>query len=302
MVPAAAPAARAGARGGAAALPDAARAAAPASDADGGDGQRRASRGTTRSGSTRAHAAHARLVLAPALRRAAGVLVPSAHTEARLLARVRGLDPAAVTVTPYGVDPALLARARAGRPAGAVPARRRDAAAAQEPRGGAAPRSSACTRAGSSTGSWWRAPAAGATRRWSPACATSPAAGRIDVAGRVDDAALVALYRGAACLLFPSRAEGFGFPPLEAMACGTPVVAAAAGSLPEVVGDAAPLVEPDDHAGLADAVARVLADPAPWRARGLARAGRFSWARCAEQTVAAYRAAVTRGAGRRAPS
>jgi alpha-1,3-rhamnosyl/mannosyltransferase len=125
----------------------------------------------------------------------------------------------------------------------------------------------------------------------------SPAAARIDLAGRVDDAALVALYRGAACLLFPSRAEGFGFPPLEAMACGTPVVAAAAGSLPEVVGDAAPLVPPEDHAALADAVARVLADPEAWRARGLAHAAGFTWARCAEQTVAAYRTTLERRGG-----
>ena len=100
------------------------------------------------------------------------------------------------------------------------------------------------------------------------------------------------LYRGAECLLYPSRAEGFGFPPLEAMACGTPVVCSAAGSLAEVTGDAALLVDPDDHAGLAAAVERALADPEPLRAAGLAHAARFSWARCAELTVAAYAAAA----------
>jgi len=250
---------------------------------------------------TRAHAAHARLVLAPALRRAAGILVPSAHTEARLLARVRGLDPAAVTVTPYGIDPAFSpGPGPEDRPAPYLlavgtlqPRKNLEAALAAFERLHAGGLEHRLVVAGARG---WRDEALVARLR------DSPAAGRIEVAGRVDDAALVALYRGAACLLFPSRAEGFGFPPLEAMACGTPVVAAAAGSLPEVVGDAAPLVEPDDPAGLADAVARVLADPAPWRARGLARAGRFSWARCAEQTVAAYRAAVTRGAGRRARS
>jgi alpha-1,3-rhamnosyl/mannosyltransferase len=102
----------------------------------------------------------------------------------------------------------------------------------------------------------------------------------------------VALYRGAACLIFPSRAEGFGFPPLEAMACGTPVVCSAAGSLPELVGSAALVVDPDDDAGLAGAVARVLEDPEPLRTAGLQQAARFSWARCAELTVAAYAAAA----------
>ena len=76
------------------------------------------------------------------------------------------------------------------------------------------------------------------------------------------------------------------------MACGTPVVAARSGSLPEVLGDAAPLVDPDDVDGLAAAVEAVLADPEPWRARGLARAAEFSWARCAEETVAVYRSAI----------
>ena len=109
--------------------------------------------------------------------------------------------------------------------------------------------------------------------------------------GQVSDAELVALYRDASCLIFPSRGEGFGFPPLEAMACGTPVVAAAAGSLPEVLGDAAPLVDPDDPASLAASIADVLADPQPWRERGLARAAQFTWSRCAELTVTAYAAA-----------
>ena len=120
----------------------------------------------------------------------------------------------------------------------------------------------------------------------------SAAAARIQLAGRVGDAELVELYRNAACLVFPSRGEGFGFPALEAMACGTPVVAARSGSLPEVLGDAAPLVDPDDVHGLVDAVEQVLADPQPWRDRGLARAAGFTWARCAEETVAVYRSAI----------
>jgi glycosyltransferase involved in cell wall biosynthesis len=115
---------------------------------------------------------------------------------------------------------------------------------------------------------------------------------RVELLGRVGDDELVSLYRGAACLLFPSLAEGFGFPLLEAMACGTPVVCAKAGSLPEVAGGAARTVPPHDHDALAAAAAEVLADPAPWRERGLARAAEFTWKRCAEQTVRVYREAA----------
>jgi alpha-1,3-rhamnosyl/mannosyltransferase len=72
------------------------------------------------------------------------------------------------------------------------------------------------------------------------------------------------------------------------MACGTPVVCSAAGSLPEVVGDAALIVDPDDDVALAAAVSRALAERGAWRSAGLAQAARFSWTRCAELTVAAY--------------
>jgi len=240
---------------------------------------------------TRAHALHARLVLAPAARAADVVLVPSAHTRERLLARVRGLDPERVLVTPYGIDSAFSpGTSRDGAPyllaVGTLQPRKNLEAALQ-----------AFERL-VADGLEHRLVVVG-SRGWRDAelvarLERSPAAGRIELSGRVEDAELVSLYRGAACLLFPSRAEGFGFPPLEAMACGTPVVASTAGSLPEVIGAAAPLVEPDDAAGLAAAVAGVLADPAPWRARGQAHAARFTWARCAEQTVAAYAAARAR--------
>jgi glycosyltransferase involved in cell wall biosynthesis len=109
--------------------------------------------------------------------------------------------------------------------------------------------------------------------------------------GYVPDAELPALYSGAACLLLPSLYEGFGFPVLEAMACGTPVVCANVSSLPEIAGDAALLVPPMDDEALAAIVARVLADPelaAKLVRAGLEQAGRFSWSRCAGQTVAVY--------------
>lgn len=99
------------------------------------------------------------------------------------------------------------------------------------------------------------------------------------------------LYTAATLLAYPSRYEGFGLQPLEAMACGTPVVASNASSLPEVVGDAALLVPPDDPPAWTAALWRVLADPAlraALRVRGLARAATFSYDRVATETAAIY--------------
>jgi glycosyltransferase involved in cell wall biosynthesis len=98
--------------------------------------------------------------------------------------------------------------------------------------------------------------------------------------GRVNDAELRALYEGAACFVFPSRYEGLGFPALEAMQCGCPVVASAAGALPEVCGDAATLVDPSSPAAIADAVCALVATPElqqRGRQKGLARASEFTW-------------------------
>jgi len=100
------------------------------------------------------------------------------------------------------------------------------------------------------------------------------------------------LLRGARALVLPSLAEGFGLPAVEAMACGTPVIAGNVSSLPEVIGDAGLLVDPHDVAGLADAVVRVLSDDRLRKelsARGLERAARFSWARCAGELLAIVR-------------
>jgi glycosyltransferase involved in cell wall biosynthesis len=118
---------------------------------------------------------------------------------------------------------------------------------------------------------------------------------RVRTCGFVSDEDLVALYRGAAVFAFPSLVEGFGFPPLEAMACGVPVVASDRGGLVEVAGGAALVVDPHDPDALADALRRVLEQPelaADLRRRGLERSAAHTWERCAEATVGAYRDAL----------
>jgi glycosyltransferase involved in cell wall biosynthesis len=112
---------------------------------------------------------------------------------------------------------------------------------------------------------------------------------RVEFVGHVEKPELAALYRGAACLVFPSRYEGFGLPVVEAMASGTPVVAAAAGAIPEVAGEAAVLVDPDDPAALASGIDRALAERERFVAAGLERARRYSWTDTARQTLAVYR-------------
>jgi glycosyltransferase involved in cell wall biosynthesis len=123
---------------------------------------------------------------------------------------------------------------------------------------------------------------------------------RIVRTGWTEPDRLSALLRGAAVLAYPSRYEGFGFPPLQAMAAGVPVVATTAGSLPEVLGDGALLVGVGDHVGLVDGLERALGDSAVRErliAAGLARAASFSWDRCGDGLEDLYRAAAgaTRG-------
>lgn len=105
----------------------------------------------------------------------------------------------------------------------------------------------------------------------------------------------VALYHMADCYVAPSIYEGFGLTPLEAMACGTPVIAADASCTPEVVGDAALLIASEDVVGYGDAIRRVLADDdfaRDLRSRGLRRAAHFTWERTATATRAVYQQAV----------
>ncbi len=121
---------------------------------------------------------------------------------------------------------------------------------------------------------------------------------RIEFLGVVPDARMPDLYREAALLIFPSRGEGFGFPPLEAMACGVPVIASRAGSIPEIAGEAALYVDPDKSAALGAAIRRVLSDT-DLRVRmvsaGLERAAALRWPACVARTLSVYRDVLGRG-------
>lgn len=115
--------------------------------------------------------------------------------------------------------------------------------------------------------------------------------------GVVPDDDLPALYQAAAAFAFPSSYEGFGLPPLEALACAAPVLCSSASSLPEVVGDAALILDPDDEQAWAAALVRVLGDEglrAQLCRRGPRQAARFTWKRVAEETAAVYHEAAER--------
>ena len=109
--------------------------------------------------------------------------------------------------------------------------------------------------------------------------------------GRVSDEELHKLYVGARCHVHPAFYEGFGLPPLEAMACGTPTVVSNTSSLPEVVGDAALMFDPNDWEEMAVAIRRLLIDEdlhGEMREKGLRRAATFSWSRAAAETLHVY--------------
>jgi glycosyltransferase involved in cell wall biosynthesis len=118
---------------------------------------------------------------------------------------------------------------------------------------------------------------------------------RIILPGYVPDADLASLYSGAHAFAYLSEYEGFGLPPLEAMQCGVPVIASGTTSLPEVVGDAGVLVNPQDETAVAEALCRLCRDEA-WRqdlgARGKVRASMFTWQRCVDNVMATYQAAM----------
>ena len=134
---------------------------------------------------------------------------------------------------------------------------------------------------------------------WADVWAAAPEAARqrTRLLPHVPSDRLVYLYAGASALVMPSLWEGFGFPALEAMAMGTPVVASRAGSLPEVLGDAALWADPDDLGTLTDACRLLLRDEGialEYGQRGLSRARLYPWAKTAELTRSVYQHLVPR--------
>ena len=215
-----------------------------------------------------------RSVVPRAARRARRVLTVSERTRADLV-RLYELPPGKVVVTPNGVDPAFVP----GNPlsigtyvlaVGAVQPRKNQRAALAAAAAVPLP-----------------LVIAGPIR--DEVLADELRAAGADLRGYVPQEELVGLYQGAACLVQPSRFEGFGLPVLEAMACGVPVVAVDEPALREVAGDAAVFVGEDD---LVAGVARALEERERLVAAGLERVEAFSWRTTAERTLAAYREAL----------
>jgi glycosyltransferase involved in cell wall biosynthesis len=215
------------------------------------------------------------LVVPRAARGAARVLTVSERTKADL-DELYGVGGDRVVVTPNGVDPIFTPAEQGSRDyvlaVGAVQARKNQQAALAAARAVGLP-----------------LVVVGPEK--DPAVARALRAGGATLRGYVPVEELVALYRGAACLVQTSRYEGFGLPVLEAMACGTPVVTVPDEALLEVVGEAAVVAGED---GLADGIRRAIAERDELAAAGLARAALFSWRRTAERTVEVYREALQR--------
>lgn len=129
------------------------------------------------------------------------------------------------------------------------------------------------------------------TEEWRQCLHNSPMKPQVTEIPYLPDELLVTIYNAVDCLLFPSLYEGFGWPPLEAMACGTPVVTSNAASLPEVVGDAAIMAKPNNSDELADGLNALLSNPevrAQQIAKGFANIQRFSWQQSAQHIGAIY--------------
>jgi glycosyltransferase involved in cell wall biosynthesis len=214
-----------------------------------------------------------RTIVPRAARGAARVLTVSERTKRDLVARY-GLSPERIVVTPNGVDPAFGPGDGSRDYAlsiGAIQPRKHQLAALEAARAVGLPLVVAGPEKDTALAAKLRA--RGATVR-----------------GYVDQPELVRLLQGAACLVQSSRHEGFGLPVLEAMACGTPVVAVPEPALVEVAGDAAVVVDERD---LADGIRRALAEYDALRTAGLERARLFSWERTAERTLEVYREALS---------
>ena len=213
-----------------------------------------------------------RTVVPRAVRKAVRVIAVSERTKADLV-ELYGVSPERITVTHHGIDPVFTP---GGHPdsyalfVGAIQARKDPLAAAD-----------AAAAAG------LRLVVAGPTR--DRELARELERRGAELYGYLERPALADLYRGAACLVLPSRYEGFGLPVLEAMACGTPVVAAPEPALREVAGDAALYA---DREGLPDALRQAVREHDRLAAAGLERAKLFSWRETARRTLEVYESAL----------
>src|SRR5215213_9819939 len=242
--------------------------------------------------------ANFRALAGPLARRAAVVLTGS-QASARDIAEHLRVPEERILVTPYGVEPrfrpdppapGLLARLGIDRPYVAC-------VGTLEPRKNLVTALRAFARVGERHGDEVALVVVGG-RGWRNEAFEEElrrVRSEVILTGFLSDEDLVGVMAGARCFLYPSLHEGYGFPPLEAMACGTPVVTSATSSLPEVVGDAGLLVDPRDVEAVAAGVERLLGDDAlhaSLRASGLRRAASYTWERCAAETARAYRIAV----------
>jgi glycosyltransferase involved in cell wall biosynthesis len=245
---------------------------------------------------------HYRLLVPLTVRRARFVAVPSEATRAALVDRL-GIGPAKIRIVPLGVDERFApihdaARLAQVRQKYALPPRFILFAGRQDPRKNlerliesfAALKAAGLPHDLVLAGRDGRGTAAvrAAVRRLG-------LAGSVRFPGFVPTEDLAGLYNTAELFVFPSLYEGFGLPPIESMACGVPVVTSRGGAIPEVVGDAAQLVDPTDGAALARAVLEALNNGDLRRrlaAAGLERAARFTWRRAAEAMDRCYREAA----------
>lgn len=229
------------------------------------------------------------------------IIAVSQHTKHDIVEHL-AVDPDRVAVVPLAVDPAFQPRPRdeldkALAPLGLVPGGYLLFLGTIEPRKNVGRLLDAVIGTGSDVGPLVIAGDLGwGNDALSPRLADLARGGRIRLLGYVQDDLRVRLVCGARALVYPSLYEGFGLPPLEAMACGTPVITSDVSSLPEVVGDAALLVDPLDVGALRRAIERLWHDEplrAELRDRGLTRARRFAWDATARLTLDVYAAAMS---------
>ncbi|HIE51556.1 MAG TPA: glycosyltransferase family 1 protein [Armatimonadetes bacterium] len=242
---------------------------------------------------------HYRLFLPPTLRRAAAILVPSAATQREVVRAAPQVAPR-VRIVPLGVDerfsvPIAPKEMAAVRRKYALPEKFLLFVGNLEPKKNLPTALAAFAQARKRLPREYQFVLVGAPL-WGKQAVNRALAhwqleGQVRQLGYVADADLPALYRTATLFVFPSLVEGFGLPPLEAMASGTPVVCSNRGALPEVVGEAALMVEAEDAEALAEAMVQILTNEelrTRLRAQGRERARQFSWEQTARQVMQVY--------------